>query len=74
MFSELLDKLNSFQDHHQVFFAIFVMFGLVIFSWGIERILEEHIFIRKTKTNYLIAVSIGIIIMWLTKHIILKVM
>lgn len=74
MFSNLFDKLMNFEEHHQVVFALIVAFGIICFSWGIENILEYYIFPKKPLYGYITAISVGLSILWLTKHVILKVM
>lgn len=74
MFVELFHKLKDLEEHHQVIFAILVVLGIVCFSWGIEKILEEYIFHKKPLCGYLCAIIIGLLLLWATKHILLKVM
>ena len=74
MLEKIWDKLNTFQDHHQVFFALIVISGIVCFSWGLERFLEEYVFPKKSLKSYIIAISFGLLIFLLTKHVILHVM
>lgn len=74
MFAELIKKLNDFQDHHQVIFAVIVICGVVCFSWGVEKLLEEYVFTKNSKASYITAIIIGLIIFFLTNHIVLNVL
>lgn len=74
MFSRIIKKLDSFQDHHQVLFALIVVVSIIFISWGIEKILEEYIFPHKPFYGYVIAIGIGLFILLLAKHVILHVM
>lgn len=73
MFAELFQKLNEFEDHHQVLFALIVTLGIVCFSWGIEKLLEEYIFPKRPLYGYLIAIVMGLVLLGLCKHVILRV-
>lgn len=74
MFSAIVNKLQTFEEHHQVLFALIVVIGIVLVSWGIEKILEEYVFPQKPLHGYLLVIIIGLFLLWLTKHIILRVM
>lgn len=74
MFKDLFDKLMDFEQHHQVLFAAIVALGLICLSWGTERILEEYVLKEKKLSNYVLAIFSGLVILFLTKNIILKVM
>ena len=71
MFSEVLDKVSEFADHHQALFAVIVGFSFICASWGIEKILEHYLFPRKKPYGYIIAIVIGLTLLWLTQHYIL---
>ena len=74
MFSKLIAKLNSFGEHHQVFFAIIIGLCIICISWSIEKILEEYIFSRKPLYGYLATIAVAVFLLWLTKHVILHAM
>lgn len=74
MFITIFKKLDTFQEHHQVLFALMIVLGVVCISWGIEKILEEHIFPKKPFYGYIIAIAIGLFLLWLTKHVVLHIM
>lgn len=74
MFNTLFNKLQTFEEHHQVLFALIVVFGVILVSWGFEKILEEYIFPHRPFYGYVLAITIGLFLLWLTKHVILKVM
>jgi hypothetical protein len=73
MFEELFKKLNDFEDHHQVLFALIVTLGIVCFSWGVEKLLDEYVFPQKPIYGYLIAIAFGLFLIWICKHVILRV-
>lgn len=74
MFTTIFNKLQTFEEHHQVLFSLIVVFGVILVSWGFEKILEEYIFPHRPFYGYVMAISIGLFMLWLTKHVILKVM
>lgn len=73
MFSKLIEKLNYLEDHHQMLVALFIAIGVVSFSWGVEKILEEYVFPKKPLYGYIVAIIGGLILLWLTKHFVLHV-
>lgn len=73
MFVKFFEKVNTFKDHHQAFIGLIIAIGVVCFSWGLERILEEYIFPKKPFYGYIISIFIGLTFLWLTKHVILNV-
>lgn len=74
MFKELWDNIIGFEQQHQVLFAAIVALGIIFFSWGSERILEEYILKEKKLSNYIIAIVSGLLLLFLTKNILLRVM
>ncbi len=72
MFNTLWQKLHTFQDHHQLLFAIIVAIGVITASWGIEKLLETYLFPRKPVYGYMVAVGGGVVLLWITKHFILQ--
>ena len=74
MFSEFAEKFNSFAGHHQVIFTIMIAFCIIAISWGIEKLLEEHVFYKHPLPGYLIAIFGGLLTLWIIKHIILHSM
>lgn len=74
MFAKLLQKINTFADHHQILFAIIIGFCFISISWAVERIFDEYIFPDKPLHGYVGTIAIALAILWLTKHVILHVM
>lgn len=74
MFTKIFDKLSTFGEHHQMLFAGVVTLGVILVSWGVEKILEEFIFPHKPRYGYVLTVLIGLSLLWLTKHVILHVL
>lgn len=74
MFNTLFQKLQTLEEHHQVLFSLVVVLGIVLVSWGIEKILEEYIFPTKPLHGYFLVITFGLFLLWLTKHILLRVM
>lgn len=70
----LFDKMKDFEEHHQVMFALVVVFAIVCFSWGIENILESYLFPKNPIYGYILAILIGLFLLWLSKYVILQVM
>lgn len=73
MFWQVLDKVSEFAAHHQAIFAIIVGFSFICASWGIEKILEHYLLPRKKPYGYILAIIIGLTLLWLTQHYILHV-
>jgi hypothetical protein len=73
MLVEVFNKLKDFEEHHQVIFALVVVFAVVCFSWGIEKILE-YIFPEKALYNYIFVMLFGLLLLWLSKYVVLQVM
>ena len=71
MFSQILHKLSEYGENHQALFAIIVTLSLISISWGVESILELYFFPKKPVYGYIIAIAMGLILLWLTKHYIL---
>jgi hypothetical protein len=73
MFSQMFDKLSTFANHHQAIIAAIVTFSIICISWGIEKIMEHHIFYKNPLRGYLIAVIGGLTMLWIVQHYILHV-
>lgn len=73
MFSKLFDKIRTLADHHQAFIAIVIAVCVITFTWGVERLLEHYIFPKKSLRGYIIAIVVGLFILWLTRHFVLHV-
>jgi hypothetical protein len=73
MFSELLEKINSFGEHHQAVIAIIITVCIISISWAIERIFDEFIFPHKPWYGYFLTIMIAVLMLWITKHFILHV-
>lgn len=73
MFSNLLERFQNFEAHHQVLFALLTAIGLIFFTWGTEKILEYYL-AEKQILGFSIAIAVGLLILWLTKYTILQVM
>lgn len=73
MFTKVITKLNALGEHHQVIFTLIVAFCFICISWGIEKILDEHIFPHKPLRAYILIITIGLVILWLIQHLVLHV-
>lgn len=73
MFSELIEKVNSFADHHQVMFASVIAVAFICLSWGIEKFLELHLFPNNPVYGYITAIAGSLLLLWFTHHYILHV-
>lgn len=73
MFSKIVEKINTFGDHHQTLFAVIIAFAIICCSWGVEKILEEYVFPHKPLYGYIATIMGGLLLLWLTKHFILHV-
>lgn len=73
MFSEVIDKISSFADHHQAIFAAVVGVSIITVSWGVEKMLETHLFPNKPMYGYITAILSGLLLLWFTQHFILHV-
>ena len=77
MLKQVFDKLTTLEDHHQLFFAALVLIAVVLFSWGIEKIVEDYVLPHRRHApivTYFSAILLGILIFMLTKGILLHVM
>ncbi|OGB97672.1 hypothetical protein A3F06_01090 [candidate division TM6 bacterium RIFCSPHIGHO2_12_FULL_36_22] len=74
MFSKMLHKVSQFEDHHQALFAIVIAIGVVFFSWGIEKLLEHHIFVKHPLFGYVFSIVFGVFLLWMTKVVVLNLM
>lgn len=73
MFSKIFQKLQSFEAHHQIFFAVLAAVGVIFCTWGIEKTLE-YFLDEKKLLGFISAIIIGLAILWLTKYTILEIM
>jgi len=70
MFSELIDKFNTFSSQHQVFIASLAAFCIVVATWGFEHLMDRYFF-SKRPIGYVIAFFGGIFFLWVIKHYIM---
>lgn len=70
MLHELWQKLHSFQDHHQILFALVAGFAVICTSWGLQKIFETFLFPSKPY-GYILAITLGLGLLWITKHVIM---
>ena len=73
MFRRMIEKFNAAADHHQILCTVLVGLGLLLFSWGAERLLEKYFFPTQPVLGYSIAVVVGLFLLWFMKHVILHV-
>jgi hypothetical protein len=73
MFSDIIEKLSTFADHHQVMFASIIALAFICFSWGVEKVLEMHLFPKNPVYGYLTAITGSLFLLWFTHHYILHV-
>jgi hypothetical protein len=73
MFREIFNKLHTFADHHQLCIALFIGFCIICVTWGVEKLLEEYIFTKKSFFSYIVAVLGGLLLLWVAQHCILHV-
>lgn len=71
MLDRLWQRLITFQDHHQVLFAVIIALGIISCSWGIEKLFETFLFPRRPVYGYIFALFMGALLLWITKHLIL---
>jgi hypothetical protein len=70
MIVKLWERLQTFQDHHQMICALLVAFGVICASWGIQKLLETFFFPQRPH-GYVLAIILGLGLLWLTKHVIM---
>ncbi len=73
MFEKLFTKISTFADHHQALVAVVIALSLICVSWGIEEILDNHIFPKKGLFGYMTAIIIGSLTLFVVQHYILHV-
>lgn len=73
MFAKIIEKVNTFADHHQFFFALVVGLCVVCISWCIEQILDRYVFAQKKLLGYVVAIVVALILLWAIKHFVLHV-
>jgi uncharacterized membrane protein len=71
MFSRLFQKVGTYAEHHQILFALIVGVCAVSFSWGVEKMLDTHVFPQSPILGYSIAIFGGLFGLFLTKHYVL---
>jgi hypothetical protein len=74
MLHKLSEKIRTTRHHHQVVVVLLVGFGIVCASWGVEGILEDYIFVSKSLAEYITAIISGLVLLWLAKHYIARIM
>lgn len=74
MLSKLFEEFDSFAVHHQLITALGIISGMVLISWGIESILEHYIFPHKPIYGFLLAIIIGLVLLALTQHFVIRIM
>jgi len=73
MISEVFNKLSDAANHHQIIFGAIIGVSIICCSWGIEKLLEKFLFPSKPVIGYIVAIAIGFLLLWITKHHILHV-
>ena len=73
MITKLVTEFDSFAAHHQILVAIMIIAGVVLVSWGVENIIERYIFPHKPLYGYIGAIAIGLFLLIMAKHFILRV-
>lgn len=66
------DAFQSFASHHQFLIILMIISGMTLISWGIESILENHVFKNKPFYGYVIAITVGFLFLIFTKHFVLR--
>jgi hypothetical protein len=72
MFTRLWERLHAFQDHHQILFALVAAFAVISASWGLQKLLETFLFPNKPIYGSILALCIGLGLLWITKHVIMQ--
>lgn len=72
MFANFFNKLSTFADHHQLIIGSIIAISVILVTWGIEKILETYVFPKNRVRDYMIAVSLGLALLWLIKHFTLR--
>lgn len=72
MFENIAETVSSFETHHQLLVAALAIVGLVCLSWGVENIIEQYIFPHKPLYSFLFMICMGLFLLWLAKHVVLK--
>lgn len=73
MLSKLLTKFMIVAEHHQVVAGAMITIAVVCFSWGLQNLLERFMLPKKPVYGYMIAIILGFVFLWITKHYILFV-
>ncbi|HJM68776.1 MAG TPA: hypothetical protein QGF02_02400 [Candidatus Babeliales bacterium] len=74
MFKEIFSRVSELEHHYQAVFAVVVAIGVVLFSWGIEKLLEEYVFHHRPLFGYIFSVLFGVFLLWMTKVVVLNLM
>ena len=72
MFQNFFHRMSTFADHHQVLIAGIIAFSVICLTWGTERLLETYLFPKKPARGYVIAVVLGLSLLWVIKHFTLR--
>ncbi len=73
MFQKFFEKFSNFGEHHQTIIAALAALSFIIVAWGVEKILDEFILPHKPLHGYMAVVGCGLFMLWLIKHVVLRV-
>lgn len=72
MFASFFQKMSTFADHHQLLIGGIIAVSIILVTWGIEKLLETYVFKKNRAMDYIIAVSVGLTLLWVIKHFTLR--
>ncbi len=72
MFANFFQKMSTFADHHQLLIAGIIAFSVISLTWGVEKLLETYLYPNNPTRGYVVAVLLGITLLWVLKHYTLR--
>jgi len=72
MLADFFKKFGTFAHHHQLIIGAVIALSAIMITWGIEKILETYVFPKNRIRDFIMAVFIGLALLWLIKHFTLR--
>jgi len=73
----MFSKILTFKSHHQVIFAVAIVFAVVCVwrgFWGLLDLLGEHLFSTVPLIDFTLSLVIGIAVLWCTHFVVKELM
>ncbi len=73
----MFSKILTFKSHHQVIFAVVIVFAVVAVwrgFWGLMDLFGEHFFSEAPFVDFSLSLAIGIAVLWATHFVVKELM